>query len=511
MQMTIMALVGLGTLFVGWLLMFILPGIRVFAFIILALGAALVAVSFIVDFRRVKTALTSRKGKLGAGATVMVSLFVGIILFANAISVGNFHRFDFTGLAQFTLTTQTKEVLAELDKPVEVVSFFTPDMPVLITGYARDLLAEYQNYSSQLTVRAVDLDLRPDEARMYGIDQFGALYGAIVFRSDEGQRQVYGPQIAAEAEHAFTSAILEVTGIKQKSVYFLTGHGERSVYQDYANARSGLRDNLFQVDELDLISSPSLPDDMAALVIAGSRAPLLGTEIDIIRDYLDNDGRALILLDPNPTPVLVEFLKDWWISIEEGIVIDPTSHVAPNKDNPLVPRGRNSFQLPEIYFTGATATLPLEGRPEAVSLSALAWTSPEAWLDRDYVSGEEAEYSEDADRKGPLAIGAFITTGEVTGEEGETDLSMGTRIVVIGDSDFAANRNFNNGNNSDLFLSAVNWLVAGEEIISIDRKVLTTRRLLLDPEQARFLHISSIGLLPLILLICAGIVWWRKR
>jgi ABC-type uncharacterized transport system involved in gliding motility auxiliary subunit len=82
---------------------------------------------------------------------------------------------------------------------------------------------------------------------------------------------------------------------------------------------------------------------------------------------------------------------------------------------------------------------------------------------------------------------------------------------VIGDSDFASNRHFRNGNNSDLFLNAINWLAEGEEIISVDRKVLPLRRLIMNPEETRFLHFSSIGLLPLILLVIGAVVWWRRR
>ena len=147
MQTAVVALLGLACLLVGWLLMFILPGIRAVAWGILALGAALISAAVVVDFGRVRGALASRRGKFGVGSTVMVSLFAGIVILANAISVGNSHRFDFTGLAQFTLTSQTKEVLADLDKPVEVVSFFTPDMPPPISTYGNNLLTEYGNYS----------------------------------------------------------------------------------------------------------------------------------------------------------------------------------------------------------------------------------------------------------------------------------------------------------------------------------------------------------------------------
>jgi len=274
MRTSAMALMGLASLLLGWVLMFVLPSSRLFAWVILAVGAALLGVATVVDFRRLRGALASGRGRFGVGTSLEISLFLGIVLLVNAISVGRYHRFDFTGLEQFTLTSQTKQVLADLQKDVEVISLFTPAVSVTVSGYARDLLAEYRAYSDRLTVKEIDPDLEPDEARRYGLDQTGALLGAVIFRSAEGQRQILGPQIAAEAEHAFTSALLEVTGTRQKKIYFLTGHGEGSIYQDYESARNGLEDNLFTASELDLATTPAVPEDAAAHVVAGPRKAL---------------------------------------------------------------------------------------------------------------------------------------------------------------------------------------------------------------------------------------------
>jgi ABC-type uncharacterized transport system involved in gliding motility auxiliary subunit len=204
---------------------------------------------------------------------------------------------------------------------------------------------------------------------------------------------------------------------------------------------------------------------------------------------------------------LRQLISEWWLDIQDGILIDPTSYVAPNRDSPLVPRSRNSFGLAETYFPGATAVIPREEVPGNVKLDALVWTSGEAWLEQDFAIGEEPEQDEQVDRQGPLAIGALVSTAPAD----QAEAYKGTRLIVIGDSDFASNRNFHNGNNGDLFLSAVSWLTAGEEIISVDRKVLATRRLLLNPEEVKFLHISSMGLLPLLLLAAGGYVWWRRK
>ncbi len=328
MQTAIFALLGLASLLAGFIFRLVMPGLRYYAWGILAIGVALLAVGVILDFRRVRGALGSKRGKFGIGTTVKISLFAGIILLANAVSAGTFYRFDFTGLAQFTLTSQTKEVLAGLDEPVEIVNFFTPTIPAAVSGYARDLLAEYQNYTDQLTVREIDPELNPDQARQYGIARYGSYYtelgGITVFRSAEGQRDVFGVQILAEAEHAFTSAILEVTGTLQKRVYFLTGHGESSIAVDYVNAKNGLRDNLFQVDELDLLRVRDIPSDAAALIMAGPQQDLGSAELDILKSYLADGGRLFILLNPNPPKRLKELLAEWWIGVGEGTIIDPS-------------------------------------------------------------------------------------------------------------------------------------------------------------------------------------------
>ena len=148
MQTGLIALLGLASLFTGWILTFILPQLRVVSWGILAVGAMLIIIAFVLDYRRVGKAITSRQGIFGTGATVMVSVFIGIILLVNAISYGNSARFDVTGLAQYTLTSQTKDVLAELDKEVEIIKFFVPDDPYGGASYATSLLDEYENYRS---------------------------------------------------------------------------------------------------------------------------------------------------------------------------------------------------------------------------------------------------------------------------------------------------------------------------------------------------------------------------
>ena len=530
----LIAALGLLALLVGFIVMLVLPGIRYAAWGILALGVLLLATAFIIDYRRVTSAITGKRGRFSAGTTIMASIFIGIIILVNAISVGNYHRFDITGVAQFTLTSQTKEVLSELETPVEALCFFTPGDP--IGDYVTNLLTEYQNNTEQLNIEVIDPEEHPDQARRYGVTQ----YPTIVFESENLHRSVLPQDIiiqleqdfAVEAEYAFTSAILEVTGTVQKKVYFLTGHGEPNIKSTasngYSKAREGLLDNLYQIETLDLLFTKSIPDDCAVLIIAAPQTSLNSSEVEIIEHYLESSGRALILVNPNSPQEIKQLLSSWGVEIGDGTVIDPSSYVEPSIDSPSVSRDRNAFGLSTIYFPGATAIIPhpeytpkliqtAEGEilPQVlwtsedsqITMSLLIWASEDSWLEMNFDPREEPEFDEGIDQKGLISLSFLIFTPPT----GEAEEEQGTALIVIGDSDFASNQHFYNSNNSDLFLSSVNWLTVGEELISIDRKVVPFRRLTIGPEAANFIRISSMGLLPLLVLVTGGIIWWRRR
>ena len=531
----LIAVLGLVALLIGFIVMLLLPSIQLTAWGILALGILLLATAFFIDFRRVSRALTGRRGKFGVSATVMASIFIGIILLANAISIGNYHRFDVTGVSQFTLASQTKEVLSQLETPVQIVAFYIPGETA--GEYSVNLLEEYQNYTDQLSIESIDPAENPDLAREYGTTLLPTeyRYPTIVFEGESGRRMVLWPEFATvveeqiipvEAEHAFTSAILQVTGIVQKKVYFLTGHGESDIYSDYSYAREELLDNLFKIETLNLQTTPSIPEDCAALVIAAPQQSLASSEVEIIERYLESGGQALILINPNPPQEIEQLLSPWGVKIEDGIVIDTSSYVSPNQDTPLVTQERNYFGFEKAHFPGATAIIPHpEYMPQLVQagedevqviwmsedsltqMFMLLWTTEDSWLEKDVDLLKEPEFDEDIDLQGPLILGFLIYTPLTD----EADEEQGTTLIVIGDSDFASNEHFYSGNNGDFFLNAVSGLTAGTEIVSIEHKVLPFRRMIVSPEAERFINYSSIGLLPLLVLVIGGVIWWRRR
>jgi ABC-type uncharacterized transport system involved in gliding motility auxiliary subunit len=509
MQTVIFAILGLVSMLVGLLMSLILPQTGVLAWGLIALGIILVTAAFVMDFRRVKGAVTSRRGKYGTSTSVMM-------IFVNSISVGVNHQFDLTALSSFTLTAQTKDVLAKLDKNINVYCFFLPTDDTSHTeAYALNVLAQYQNYTKDLTLSIIDPDQHPEQARKYGITD-SSLYESIVFETDIGTYTVYPTQIIDTtnntfyAENSFTNAILEVTGTQEKKIYFVTGEGEATP-SDLSDAANALQNSLLQIMVINLQVATSIPDDCAVLLVAGPTQSMTESERQLIKTYLLNNGKAIFMTNPNSPDDIAKLLAPYGIGIPGGTLIDPSSYVIPSMDTLNVQKANDYLGLANVYFPGATA-ITQSTLPSGLGWLTLVSTSTDSWLDLNFDPSVTPKYDSATETKGTYTIGALIAPQEITDSSGNGTgkTYAGPSIVVFGDSDFITNSNFYSVNNGDLFLNLVKYLGAGD-VVQIENRGLTNRRLIISPEEASFLNISSIALLPAIVLIIGILMWWRRK
>ena len=132
-------------------------------------------------------------------------------------------------------------------------------------------------------------------------------------------------------EETITNAILKLIQEQERVVYFLTGHGDRDVSNfdkdGYSTAKATIERENFQVKVLNLLVDPKIPDDAALVVIANPQKPLFKTELEALGQYLERNGRAMILLEPFSDGGLGNFLKDHGIIISSDIVVDTMSRV----------------------------------------------------------------------------------------------------------------------------------------------------------------------------------------
>jgi ABC-type uncharacterized transport system involved in gliding motility auxiliary subunit len=108
------------------------------------------------------------------------------------------------------------------------------------------------------------------------------------------------------------------------------------------------------------------------------------------------------------------------------------------------------------------------------------------------------------DRRGPLTLA--VSVAQKVSEGGRE-----TRVMVVGDSDFAANAMVGIQGNADLFVNMTNWLTEQEDLISVRARGDGDQRITLTAVQLRGLRWLSVVAVPAIIVLSGVRVWWRRR
>jgi len=450
----------------------------------------------------------------------------------NYLSVRNGFREDWSQQKVTVLSPKTEQILSSLDQTVHVVSFMEDSFR------ARDeldeLLNEMQLRSDALTLERVDPDRdlgratdllsrfsleSPNQLILTSGDRQTVLSmeSMIVMESDEERQMGQTPRMVGfRGEAMVSAALVRMTQGAQSKVYFLAGHGQKDI-DDFSNglrAFSDVRERLqsehVDVQPLNLETSREVPQDAEAVVIAGPETRISQPELDLLREYMNRNGRVLIMVDEGRNSGLEPLLRDFGVRLDAGRVLDPqrtllegTVHVVSYGEHPVTQAMngiRTSFYRPRAVLS----ILEEEDSADRPRFVALALTSPQAWSERDPAAGDG--YTPGTDLKGPVPVMAAVeAVGGVT-EEGRGP----ARLVVIGDSDFAANW-LNNGAGALLVQHAVNWLLSREELIEIPARDVEEIRLQMDRQGLNRLLLEVAVLLPMA--VAAMGVWmsWRRR
>jgi ABC-type uncharacterized transport system involved in gliding motility auxiliary subunit len=318
------------------------------------------------------------------------------------------------------------------------------------------------------------------------------------------------------SEQDITNALLKVTSDTQKAIYFLQGHGERDITSNagdgYSAMAEKLRDQNYKVETLNLVISDTVPSDAAVIVIANPQGKLLDEELTRLQAYLGNGGRALIMQDPNYETGLNIVLSNWQVRFGDGMVADAVNRAEQSPAIPVVWSYGYSPITTDLnrqrMITAFFAARPIEqtgSSSTGVTFSPLAETSEYSWAE----TGEE--FAQDAaDTPGPLTLVATIESGPMFGGETATSSSK-TRIVLVGDTDFAINEIANGiTGNEQLFLNAVNWLAEEESLIAIGPKDAGPSYIFVTDIQKNIIVFLSIIVIPA-LVGATGITVWLVR
>ena len=495
-----------------------------------------------------------RSTQAGTNALVATLAVLAILGLINFLGTRYHLRADLTETQLFTLAPQSRELVRVLPQPVKVWVFDINQNP-----QDRELLENYQRQSSKFKYEYIDPQARPGLAEKFGVKDYGEVY---LESGDKRQLVQTVNENERLSEVRLTSRLQQLTNSTTAKVYLLQGHGERQLSPGkgaISQAIQGLGDKNFTTSPLNLGETSKVPEDAAVVIVAGPKRGLFEGEVKALQEYLNRGGNLLLMIDPNTDPKVDSLLQEWGVRLDNRLAVDVSgeSVVGLGPAAPLVTeygqhpitkdfRNGNSFYpiarpLEITSVTGVEATPLLRTKPY-----------PKSWAESDLQS-EKLEFNADKDLKGPLTLGVALTRKVVksasTPQAAPTpsplpspttqskasptpsaspalppsaaptpsptpssQTATESRLVVLGNSDFATDGLFQQQLNGDVFLNSVTWLSQQEkQPLSIRPKEPKNRRITLTTTQANILILSSLLVLPLIGFAIAVIIWWKRR
>jgi ABC-type uncharacterized transport system involved in gliding motility auxiliary subunit len=434
-------------------------------------------------------------------------LTVAVVIVALAISVTiaeNTRRtYDLTAERSLSLSDQTQRVVRAVERDVRVTAFVGRDDPGRAEISA--MLGRYRRLNNRIEVRLLDPKTAPGEASRLGVEPtFG---GLVVTMGDEIERG------AVVSEQDVTAALARLVRGNRATVCFLAGHGEADpttmTSDGLTTVAQVLTDNGYQLDQLDLLTNPVIPKRCTGIVLAAPRADL-GPAADVVASYLKEDGRALVLSDPASNVDLTPLVAPYGMAFVKGFVLegDESLRLPGDPFTLAVLRYRSTSpvtrRLPPTLFPGAEG-MTVDERSTIPGLAAtpIVRSSELAYLETEPAA---AAFDPAKDKPGPIVIAAGA---DLSGNFGGT--VRRSRVVAVGDVDWATNAYVGQAGNAALFVQAMDWLTLEEDLVSVSPNLPRLRALELSDARTRYARLLTGGLVPMLFLLFGALVWALRR
>jgi len=487
--------------------------------------------------------------RLGRWAPVLVLALLLLVL--DAIAVRAPHSLDLTRNKRYSLAPQTARVLDALDVDVRITAFYQRLDPRRKT--AEVMLASFRDRSDRVSYEVVNPDVELTRVQEMGV----TTARAVVVEGGGRRRELLDPD-----ESTLINAVFRVMIGHRPIVYHLQGHGEHRLDDEERNGFAALDGVLerqgYDLRPLLLSDAPEVPADAQIVLVAAPRLEFAAPELSALHAFVARGGALLLLLDPG-TPLGV---NDWVsrynvVPSDDFLVTASRANATLRVDERVMvlfdyPEHEITRGLPGMatFFPFAQSLLPRAEAIAGVEARTILRSDERSWAEHDLDSLVDGEigYDEDTDRPGPLPFGValevhrdeyfepgrlgalgldeddllrqneLLATLRQWREDSQAPLppsifneAATSRLVVVGDADFAVNANLNLYGNRDLLLNMMGWLAREQVLIAERARDDRTEPLVLSGQARDLLGWTCAVAWPALAGLIALVVVLRRR
>ena len=421
-------------------------------------------------------------------------------------------QYDWTASQRNTLSQSSIALLQGMEDPISINVYIQED--ATLKTAVEEILNRYKREKDNFNFKIVNPDIDLELAQLDKVTRYGQV--AIKY---QGRSEIVG----SLSEQTFSSALQRLSYSGDRSLVFLTGHGERKPSgdqnADYNQFTTKLASKKIVSQSHHLLKS-ALPDNTDILVIASPKKSLLKGELKHIKDYIEQGGNLLWMMDPgtknNKLSGLKALANILGINFLDGTIVD-------NNTNLRKTLGiHNPAMIPVLDYHPHAITknisyntlfpisrgLVIEGNTEWQS-TIIAQSLAQSWSETNKLSEGIVFNSKSGDVAGPLpvvlALERLLTSDNASAEKSSQ------RIIIAGDSDFLSNSYLGVGANLTLSLNIIDWLSGDDDLIAIEIKNAPDTKLQLDDTEILIIGLGFFIVLPTSLLFVGLFIWLRRR
>ena len=508
-------------------------------------------------------------------------LAAAVLLAANSLLF--FGRLDLTENKAFTISEVSKNLFKDLPDRLTITYYVSGKLAKLspIPGQIEDLLREYAAHGrGKIRVMVTDpaagnqaqqiekLGIVPQQIQVLEKNEqtVAVVYSGIVLSYLDSRETLPVVFDFASLEYDLTLRIKKLVKGESRTLGIVLGKKESSLQGDFQLLANSLS-RYYTVKEVK--RGEPVPADLTALFVLGGKDledydlfPLdqyvmKGGKVLFAAEGVDVSLQANLKAEPLRDQPLLKLLAAYGVTVEPSLVLDSACRRIPVRKNsgPMIIQSMERYpHWVSIQGSGLSRKNPITARLSALDLlwpsplkiqerpglsaEVIASSSADSWLQRDRLMTNPYEapafkaFAADSAGKYPLAAtlkGGFqsyfkgrpapVRAGEKSPWAETVPASPETRLLVVGDSDFASDlmRYSESTYNLAFFENALDWLSSDDSMASIRTRTARDLRLskIEDPKRKAgailFAEVVNIGLVPLAVLAFGLLRSLRRR
>lgn len=430
----------------------------------------------------------------------------------------SYQTLDMTAQKLYSLTDQSKKLLAELK---EDVAIYVLQDPQSSDTALCNTLDQYDGLSGHLTVTYIDPAANPNFYAQYALDENITMNSVIVesnkrykvipysrlYETEYDYASYRSTVIGYDGEGQLTSAIAYVTSDDMPKVYALTGHNELELSAAFLDEIQKLN---IALESLNLLTHEKIPEDAQSVIINAPTSDLSEDDTKKLVNYIQSGGKLLVTtaFTEAAMPNFASVLDQFGVSLAEGMVMETDRNYYYQSPYYLLPQvepdeitdpldARTYVFMP--YAQGLLST-----EEKDIRITSLLSTSDSAYSKISF-SDAQALTKEEGDLDGPFSL-ALKAEKSINEEITATLLLFGSEALFTDTANEAVS-----GNNGTLFKSALTALTQHEASVVIPVKHYVLSQILVTDSMAAAIGACTMLVLPLGLLLIGMMVWYRRR